>query len=208
MGYKVSGICAIISGGDHAPLYGIENADFVIACDRGIGYAEKEGITPDLLVGDFDSFSGDLPIGISVLKLPCEKDETDTMAAIDYAIEAGFSEIRLFCALGGRLDHLLGNLQAAVRAAKSGIEVKISDKANEIYVFSEKSRMFPKKEGFSISLIALTDRCENVSLSGGKYVLENAVITNAETLGISNEWIDDITVSVGKGVLAVVMSRL
>lgn len=204
----MSGICAIISGGDYAPLCGIENADFVIACDRGIGYAGKEGITPDLLVGDFDSFSGDLPSGIPVLKLPCEKDETDTMAAMGYAVEKGFSKVWLFCALGGRLDHLLGNLQAAAFAAGSGIEVKISDKDNEIYVFSKKTLIFPKKEGFSISLTALTDRCENVSLSGGKYELENAVMTNAETLGISNEWVDNITVSVGKGVLAVVMSRL
>ena len=200
--------CAIISGGAYSPIYGIEEAEFVIACDRGLCYAQKEGITPDLLVGDFDSFPGDLPGDIPVLKLPCEKDVTDTMAAVNYAVEKGFDKILLFCALGGRLDHLFGNLQTAEYAAKNGITVKITDTDNEIYVFSGKKLVFPKKEGFSISLISLSDRCENVSLSGGKYGLDNAVLTNASTLGISNEWKNDITVSAGTGVLAVVMSRL
>ena len=200
--------CAIISGGRYAPLCGIENADFVIACDKGISYAQKEGITPDLIVGDFDSFSGDLPENIPVLRLPCEKDETDTMAAVSYAVEKKFEKILIFCALGGRLDHLLGNLQTAAYAAKSGITVKITDSDNEIYVFSGKKLVFLKKEGFSISVISLSDRCENVNLSGGKYGLENAVLTNETTLGISNEWAGDITVSAEKGVLAVVMSRM
>ena len=202
------GTCAIISGGDYAPIKNIENADFVIACDKGISYAQKEDITPDFLVGDFDSFSGDLPSGIPVLQLPCEKDETDTMAAVEYAVEKGFEKILLFCALGARLDHLLGNLQTAAYAAKNGVTVKITDSDNEIYVFSEKKLVFPKKEGFSISVISMSDRCENVNLSGGKYELKNAALTNMTTLGISNEWAGDITVSAEKGVLAVVMSRM
>ena len=200
--------CAIISGGEYAPLKNIENADFVIACDKGLCYAQKEGITPDLIVGDFDSFTGDLPQDIPVLRLPCEKDETDTMAAFGYAVENKFEQILLFCALGARLDHFLGNLQTAAYAAKCGITVKITDTDNEIYVFSGKKLRFPKKEGFSISVISLSDKCENVNLSGGKYGLKNATLTNATTLGISNEWTDDITVSADSGVLAVVMSRL
>ena len=202
-------ICAIISGGEYSPFFkDTDNADFVIACDKGLYYAQKEGIKPDLIVGDFDSFSGDLPKDIPVLKLPCEKDETDTMAAVSYAVENGFNEILILCALGARLDHLLGNLQTAAYAAKRGIDVKISDKDNEIRVFSKNELVFPKRTGFSISLVSLTDKCENVSVSGAKYELKNAVLNNFSTLGISNEWEGDSTVRVGKGVLAVVMSRL
>ncbi|MBR4721160.1 MAG: thiamine diphosphokinase [Clostridia bacterium] len=201
-------ICAIISGGEFAPLENIENADFVIVCDKGYEYAKMSGITPDLIVGDFDSFSGELPKEITTVTLPCEKDETDTMAAVKYAVDSGFSEIQLFCALGGRLDHLLGNLQTAAYAAKSGVFVKIADRENESYVFSNSKISIPKKDGFSLSLISLTDKCENVSILGGKYTLDNAVLTNASTLGISNEWVNDITVSVGDGVLAVVISKM
>lgn len=200
--------CAIISGGNFAPLTDIEDADFIIVCDKGYEYARRQGITPDLFIGDFDSFSGVLPDGIPKTVLPCEKDETDTMAAIKYAVENGFDHILLFCALGGRLDHLLGNLQAAAYAAKAGITVKISDYDNEIIVFSNSMVTVPKEEGFSISLLSLTDKCENVSVSGGKYTLKNAVLTNTSTLGISNEWVTDISVSANDGVLAIVMSRM
>lgn len=200
--------CAIISGGKFAPFYGIEKADFIIVCDKGYEYAKKCGIIPDLFIGDFDSYSGELSSGLPTISLPCEKDETDTMAAMKYAVNQGFTDILLFCALGGRLDHLLGNLAASAYAANSGLTVKITDCDNEIFVFSNLEITFPKKNGFSISLISLTDKCENVNLSGGKYTLKNAVLTNASTLGISNEWTDDITASVGAGVLAVVMSRM
>lgn len=204
----MSKICAIISGGESAPLTDINTADFIIVCDKGYEYAKKEGVIPDLFIGDFDSFADEVPKDISKVTLPCEKDETDTMAAIKYAAESGFDKILLFCALGGRLDHLLGNLQTAVYAVKAGLSVKICDADNEIYVFSNSLITVPKKDGFSISLISLTDKCENVSVSGGKYTLKNATLTNASTLGISNEWIDDITVSTGDGVLAVVMSKM
>ena len=201
-------ICAIISGGTFSPLTDIEKANFIIACDKGYEYAKKQGITPNLIIGDFDSFSGNLPSEIPVLTLPCEKDETDTMAAINYAVGNGFSKILLFCALGGRLDHLLGNLQASAFAAKAGLTVKIQDENNEIYVFSNSSVSIPKKDGFSISVISLTDKCESVNILGGKYELRNAVLTNTSTLGISNEWESSITANLKGGVLAVIMSKI
>lgn len=201
-------ICAIISGGEFSTLTGIENAGFIIACDKGFEYAKKHSVKPDLIIGDFDSFSGDLPKDIKKITLPREKDETDTMAAVGYAVNHGFDSILLFCALGGRLDHLLGNLQTAAFAADTGAFVKIIDDENEIYVFSGSEISIPKKEGFSISLISLSDKCENVNLCGGKYSLDNAVLTNTSTLGISNEWAGDISVSLKSGVLAVIMSKM
>ena len=101
-------LCAIISGGQSDDLAGIRDADFIIACDRGYAYAKEAGIRPDLLVGDFDSYRGALDKSVPVLDLPVEKDDTDTMAAVRWAVSEGFSELRLYCALGGRLDHLMG----------------------------------------------------------------------------------------------------
>ena len=200
--------CAIISGGDFSLLNGIENAEFIIVCDKGYDYAKSQNITPNLFIGDFDSVSQGLPSEISKIALPCEKDETDTMAAVKYAISNGFTDILLFCALGGRLDHLLGNMQTAALAAKEGLTVKIVDSDNEIYVFSNSQVQLPKRDGFSISLVSLSDKCENVTVAGGKYTLENAVLTNTSTLGISNEWESDITVTSGDGILAVILSRM
>ena len=126
-------LCAIISGGEPDDLTGIHEADFVIACDRGYAYAKEAGIRPDLLVGDFDSYRGALDKSVPVLDLPVEKDDTDTMAAVRWAVSEGFSELRLYCALGGRLDHLMGNIQALGFACERGVKASLLGRAARLY---------------------------------------------------------------------------
>ena len=88
--------CAILSGGAFSPLAGIEDhTALVIACDKGYAYAKRAGIKPDLFVGDFDSLRGKVDVDVPVLELPCEKDDTDTMAAVRYAVEKGYTHLRI-----------------------------------------------------------------------------------------------------------------
>ena len=82
--------CVIISGGNYAPVEGVREDDFVIACDKGYVYAQQAGVRPNLLVGDFDSYEGALPSDLPVWRYKKEKDDTDTMIAIRYAVEQGF----------------------------------------------------------------------------------------------------------------------
>ena len=84
--------CLIITGGDFSPFTVPEGA-FVIACDRGYAYARRCGVRPDLVVGDFDSYGGEVDAGIPVRKLPVEKDDTDTVSALRCALSRGFEEI-------------------------------------------------------------------------------------------------------------------
>lgn len=200
--------CAIIAGGAFSPLDGIEAADYVVVCDKGLEYAQRAGIRPDLLVGDFDSYHGALPEGVPVLELPVEKDDTDTMAAVRWASGEAFETITLYCALGGRLDHLLGNLQAAAFAVEHGARVHIVDRENELFLLTEGTLRLAPKTGFSLSALALTDVCEDVSIQGTKYRLAHFQMTNHFPIGVSNEWQTDAVISVGRGVLAVVLSKM
>ena len=109
--------CIIVSGGVFSPAPEQQPGDFVIACDRGYAYCERLGLTPDLFIGDFDSYSGAVAPGVAVERLIPEKDDTDTGHAITYALAHGFRTLVLTCALGGRLDHTLANLQNAANAA-------------------------------------------------------------------------------------------
>ena len=87
--------CAIVLGGIFSPLDGIETADFIIACDKGYAYIREYDLEPDLFVGDFDSFHGQITKGIEILNLPTEKDDTDTMAAIRYALDHDYKDLTL-----------------------------------------------------------------------------------------------------------------
>ena len=40
--------------------------------------AVEAGIKPDLIIGDLDSYKGDIPKDVPIEKLPVEKDDTDT----------------------------------------------------------------------------------------------------------------------------------
>ena len=201
--------CIIISGGDFAPVPKPAEGEFVIACDRGYTYAQRCGVTPDLVVSDFDSYEGAIEPGVDVRRFCPEKDDTDTMIAIKTAIGMGFTRATVYCALGGRLDHTLANLQSAVYAAEHGLEVSILSPDTEIYTLRNGRLCLPRRDGFSLSVFSTSGLCRGVSLRGTKYELNNVELTASFPLGVSNEWAGDTAViSVEDGVLQIVLSKL
>ena len=48
--------------------------DLVIAADAGYENARTLGERPALLLGDFDSYKGEMPDGAEILRVPAEKD--------------------------------------------------------------------------------------------------------------------------------------
>lgn len=201
---------AIISGGEFSPLSEIESADFIIACDKGLKYALNGGVRVDLFVGDRDSLDISVPTNIKTLDLPTEKDDTDTMAATRLAVSLGAESVRFYCACGGRHDHFLGNLQAAAFAAKNGANVRIIDLYGDFFIFNGGTHSFKKGDYCCFSVLSLFDKAEGVCISGAKYPLKNAVITNSFPIGISNEWQssqNEITISLKSGVLCVILNK-
>ena len=65
-----------------------------------------------------------------------------------------------------------------------------------------------RREGWSLSLFALSERCEGVAISGAKYSGEGFELSPSFPLGVSNEFTGrEAHVSVRKGTLAVVWSH-
>ena len=98
---------AIVSGGRFSPLADIEKCGYIIACDRGYEYLHEAGLRPDLLVGDFDSYTGPLPQDVPRLDLRMEAellsgvtvtDEASLYRAADTLLAAGLQ--RVFISLG------------------------------------------------------------------------------------------------------------
>ena len=200
-------LCAIISGGQEDILPGIDAADFIIACDKGYAYAKNAGVRPDLLVGDFDSYDGPVPRDIPILDLPVEKDDTDTMAAVRWAVSRGFTKIRLYCALGGRLDHLLGNLQALSFACARGVSAELWGESARLVLLSNGETEIPPMPGYSLSVLALTDEVQNVCISGVKYPLHGKTVTNTFPVGVSNEWEGTAKISCADGILLILHAK-
>lgn len=87
-----------------------------VGVDRGAVTLFDLGITPAIAIGDFDSISqadlARLQADINRVKIyPPEKDYTDTQLGVKAAIaKLQASQVDIFGATGGRLDHLLANI--------------------------------------------------------------------------------------------------
>ncbi|MBQ9686851.1 MAG: thiamine diphosphokinase [Oscillospiraceae bacterium] len=200
--------CVIVAGGDYAPIAPLEAGDFILACDRGYVHTQREGLTPDLLMGDFDSYDGALPEDVPVERFPVEKDDTDTMLAIRWAAAHGFEAVRICCGFGGRFDHTLANIQSLHFAVRAGMEAAMDDERTTVRVLLPGEYRVPCHEGWTLSVFALTDRCENLRIHGTKYEAEGVTLTNAFPLGVSNAFRGDARLAFDSGVLCLVCARL
>jgi len=205
--------CIIVSGAPVAGEIPATKDEYIIACDAGVGHALKAGIKPNLLVGDFDTYKEDLPEGIPVLRAPAEKDDTDTMMAVRYALEQGFERIRICAALGGRLDRSIGNLSAAAYVAERlgscevyGAKERAILLCNGSISLSKNIPNTERKKEF-VSVFSWKEEAKGVSYRGLKYPLEDATLTRAFALGISNEFAaEEAVISVKEGILLIIIA--
>ena len=202
-------ICLIISGGDYADIpEEIKKASYYIACDRGWQYADKMRITPDLIIGDFDS-SPEPEGSVPVMRFPSHKDDTDTMIAARHALSLGFTDIAICCAFGGRLDHTVANIQTAAFLVSNGASVRLYGHDSFAYVFSHGEICLPKMASCSLSLFSLSDRCTGVSVLGSEYEAGDLTLTNSFPLGVSNAWASsEARISVDSGILMILCSKI
>ena len=143
------------------------------------------------------------------MTFPKEKDDTDTMLAVKYALERGFRHLIIICGLGGRLDHTFANLQTMAYAADKGALCELYSENEYIRTFSGGSLSLPRREDYSLSLFSLTDECRNLSIKGATYEISSFNLTNSFPLGVSNSWKDDVVeITMDKGLLLIIESKL
>ncbi|MDE7229867.1 MAG: thiamine diphosphokinase [Oscillospiraceae bacterium] len=199
-------VCSIICGAPCGALLKEHVEGYVIAADRGLDYCLAAGITPDLAVGDFDSAYSVFPEGVECIRVSPIKDDTDAALAADLAVQRGYRDIRFFCALGGRLDHTLGNIQLLYHLKKNGICGRLISEDTEVFFLIGESAVIPKNDGF-LSVFSY-EGSVRISISGVKYPLDKHVITNDVTLGVSNEIIEDrAVITVHEGAALIVLSK-
>ena len=167
--------------------------DLRIAADGGYLHARRLGEKVDLLVGDLDTVGSAAAdeveaAGGEVLRVPAEKDETDTQLAVREAVERGADEIVIIGGLSGRLDHTLANLAILESLWEHHVGAYITDGRNRAR-FVKNDSLLLANEGFRyLSLIAVDPVCKGVSAEGVKYPLTNArLVRTNNAFSTSNE---------------------
>lgn len=161
-----------------------QDYDAIICADGGFLIAESLGLAPDILIGDYDSMA--LPQR-EVIKLPPEKDMTDSEAAIDLAVHKGFDCITVVGGLGGRFDHTMGNIGMLAKYCENSVQLALLDGQNYVFMVKPGAYTIPKDDYTYLGVISYGGRAEHVTLRGVKYPLTDHLLTNETTLGVSNE---------------------
>lgn len=161
--------------------------DLKIAADSGYKNAIELGEKVDILLGDFDSYMDKLPEEIEVLKVPAEKDFTDTQMAVNEALKRGADELVIIGGLGGRLDHTLSNLSMLSELWKLRVHTVMTDGFNRVRYINASSTLIPRSHFKYVSIIALSEKLKGVSVEGCKYPLESATLLRSNQYAVSNE---------------------
>ena len=178
----------IIIGGvpidDRAAEY-IKPGDFIVCCDSGMYNADRLGITPSLIVGDFDSHP-EPETDIEIIKLPREKDDTDSVYAVRQALERGCDDIVMLGCVGGRLDHTLGNVYVLLDLFERGVHGMIYDGLSELEIVGSSPVYVDSKYPF-FSLVNISGKARGITVTGAKYPLSGGEIKCTYQYGVSNE---------------------
>lgn len=171
--------CVIFGGGQIGDPEQIKNLvrqeDYLICADSGYRHCVQLGFSPQLVLGDFDSYAGVVQSDCELLRYPIEKDDTDTMLAVKQALQRGYERLVLVGMLGGRLDHTLANIQTLVYAVEHGAAAQIIDSSCYITVIKGgQTAQIPYQQGFHFSVFCHSDCASGVCIRHAKYELEDA----------------------------------
>lgn len=199
--------CVIFCAGGFTGLAEpLQKDDFLMAADGGLVHLQTLGLTPDGILGDFDSL-GYVPQGAKVF--PVEKDDTDAMLAVRQGLSLGYGRFVLYGSLDGpRLDHTVANFQTLQFLADCGAEGWLAGNTYMATVLKNGTLRFPAEAEGIISVFCLGQDAEGVNIRGLQYGLENGILRAGFPLGVSNHFAGtEAEIHVEKGSLLVLYDR-
>ncbi|MDV3425672.1 MAG: thiamine diphosphokinase, partial [Bacillota bacterium] len=185
----------IISGGS-PPSFNLlkkySKGYYIIAADSGCDILFKYNIKPDLIIGDLDSIEKEilneyLKNNVELTKFPKHKDYSDTELSALEAIDRGAEEITILGATGGRIDHLLANINILYLLNEKGIPGKISDDNNEIFLIKSPAEI-KGLDGEYFSIFSMGEDVKEITLTNCKYPLNKYHLFPRDSLILSNEF--------------------
>jgi len=202
--------CVIFCAGERGKIdFELTKDDFVICCDAGYEAAAEMDVIPDLIMGDFDSYSEKLPSDIETMTFPVEKDDTDSMLAVKEGLRRGYRSFVLLFPLGGRLDHTFANIQTLAFLMEHDAEGVLIGPWDTVRLLRNGTLTLDRKPDRTFSLFAFMGTAKGVSLSGMQYTLDNAEVTEAFPIGLGNHILEATgTVTVNDGTLLIIESEI
>lgn len=165
-------------------------ATAVIAVDGGARHLFAVQHLPDLLIGDMDSLPDPVhhwlqAANVPFLAYPAAKDETDLELALLHAAQTYTDPLLIMGGLGGRLDHLLANVQLLCHPAVHGRRIELVTAVEHAWLVTDQTHIHGQI-GDLVSLIPLNGTAHLQATTGLQWPLNDEPLLFGTARGVSN----------------------
>jgi thiamine pyrophosphokinase len=177
-----------------------------IAVDGGYRAFQSAGLSPQVLLGDFDSLDQVLPTDPSIRLEPRpDQEHTDLEKALDFCNLQPEDLVTILGGSGQRSDHFLNNLIIAA-GVDQDIQLSFESNTELIHRVTKGSPFTNEINPSNILSIIPLGRCDSVTTSGLEWNLETASLGPGLGISQSNRVKSNpVTISIGSGILYLVI---
>ena len=193
----------VLAGADFGPellARWAASADLLVAADAGADRLRESGFSPDVVVGDMDSVSGEGRAFPAISS--SDQDTTDADKLLAHVASLGHRMVTLAGVEGDRLDHVLASVSSAVR---SELAVRLALRSGIAWVVKPgRTVAVAASEGAPVSLIPVLESI--AFLSGVAWPLERHRLQPGGLVSISNRAIGgEVHASIEEGAALLVI---
>ncbi|MGQ7340039.1 thiamine diphosphokinase [Streptococcus suis] len=203
---------AVIAGGSFDCLP--EPADLYVGVDAGSLRLLDHSLPLDWAIGDFDSVTSEelgqiREMAEWFLRAPAEKDDTDLELALKEIFKAyPQGQVRIYGALGGRMDHMMANLFLAAEPDLAAFmeQIELVDSQNIVRFRPAGQHRLSPIAGMKYISFMPSDQ-SRLTIRHAKYPLDASNYFFKKCYS-SNEFIDrDIDIQLDQGYVVLIYSK-
>jgi len=174
-------------------LKSFQKSKKIIALDGAALPCIREGIIPDIVLGDFDSLDRSLidrlakKYDIEFIYLP-DQNSTDLEKSFYYILDYKPKSISVCQATGLRLDHSIHNLRLLRRIHSQISDVTIYTEMEKVQFIRDKTIIISAEHNEPIALLAFPEAI--VTSKGLKFDMNNTLLKFAERESTSNHLVN------------------
>ncbi|MGU7918968.1 thiamine diphosphokinase [Streptococcus suis] len=203
---------AVIAGGSFDCLP--EPADLYVGVDAGSLRLLDHSLPLDWAIGDFDSVTPEelgriKNLAERFLQAPAEKDDTDLELALKEVFKAyPQAQVRIYGALGGRMDHMMSNLFLSAEPDLAAFmeQIELVDSQNIVRFRPAGQHRLSPIAGMKYISFMPSDQ-SRLTIRHAKYPLDTSNYFFKKCYA-SNEFIDrDIDIQLDQGYVVLIYSK-
>ena len=162
---------------------------YKIAANGGYKFFELSRITPDLVIGDFDSLNKKRLAGLSkltkVISHPVQKDKTDSELALEFCLKQKFNIIDIAMPQVGQPDHFMGLISLLANPKIRNAKVRLVNHELEIKLVTNQKLRF---NGCAGDLFSVKAVCQPIKLTytGTQYDAKDLTVQPWESKALRN----------------------